>query len=239
MERPPPRTPLKLRYLVKALVKVPEWYELGVELGVAKYVLDEINLDKGGLTERCKDEMLNKWLNNGSDHSWDEVYTAAEEVSQRSEETARRNRQEKEEEETLEAISQVEKAMKAINGTVDKCAKEKRELAEKLEEKNKLWEDFKRKWRDEDEEWTEQEERRQQIKEAIAAGNFQASRFVRSYLTEKSLPEDISVEAVESCLREDVLHQEMERARQLLNRQNDMKNHQGDLVHLQEDSKNG
>lgn len=239
MERPPPGTPLQLRYLVNALVRVTEWFELGLQLGIEHHVLKRIEQDNRGQTERCKSAMLNEWLNNGLDHTWEQVDTAIKAVKRRSEEKRRREeektRQHEEERKTLEAISQVQKSIETMNSLVDQCAVEKRKVAKKLEEKNIEWESFKRRWQFQDKQWKEQEERRQQIREAIAAGDLE-SEVVKRYLREKSVPTQISNKAVESWLRKDILDQEAVRAKELLTRHQDTNNHQRDLTHLQEDS---
>ena len=61
MERQPPGTPLELRYLVNALVRVPEWFELGLQLGIEEHVLKTIDQDHRGRTVRCKSDMLSEW----------------------------------------------------------------------------------------------------------------------------------------------------------------------------------
>ena len=238
MERQPPGTPLELRYLVNALVRVPEWFGLGLQLGVAEHVLKTIDQDHRGQTDRCKSAMLSEWLKNGLDHSWERVDTAVKEVKKISEEKRRldeeKAKQQVEERKTLEAVSQIEKAMEKIT-TFDECAEEKKMLAKALEEKNREWENLKSGWRNEDEQWIEQEGRRQRIEEAIATDDLE-SEFVRRYLREKSVPADISKEAVESCLREGILHEKVVRAQQLLNRHLDTKNHQRALTRLKENS---
>ena len=239
MERPLPGTPLELRYLVKALINVPEWYELGLRLGIDKHDLKRINQDNRKETERCKSAMLSEWLNNGLDHSWEKLDTAAKAVTGRSNDKRRRDEEEERQQEevrkTLEAVRRIEKSIKRMNVLVDECAEEKSKLIKKLDMRKKKWEDFQSKWRDEEKEWKRQESQRQRIKEAITAGNFRASGFVCDYLVKKGVPQHVSKEAVECCLRIDVLHQEMVRAKQLLTRQKHIKNHQRALTHIQQD----
>ena len=233
----PPGTPFQLKNLVNALVRVTEWFELGLQLGIEEYVLKRIEQDNRGQTERCKSDMLREWLINGLDHSWEEVDAAVEEVIRRSEENRRRDeektRKQVEERKTLEAISQIKKSLEKIN--FDECAEEERWLAKKLEEKNREWETHKTEWENQDEQWEKQKERRQQIREAIADRDLE-SEFVKRYLREKSVPTHISKEAVEACLREDMLQQEVVRVKELLTRRQDVKNHQTALTHLQKDS---
>ena len=70
--------PLELVNILNApaVVRTNEWKDVGLELGVEKYVLDRIDRDWRGLINDCKREMFDYWLKNGFQPSWDKVSRA-------------------------------------------------------------------------------------------------------------------------------------------------------------------
>ena len=71
--------PLQLRNIlnVPAVVRTNDWKEVGLELGIEKYVLDRIDRDCRGLINDCKREMFDYWLRNDLIHkSWEKVSRA-------------------------------------------------------------------------------------------------------------------------------------------------------------------
>lgn len=77
--------PLNLVYILNApaVVRINCWKDVGLELGVEKHVLDRIDRDCRGLTNDCKREMFNYWLNNDFQPSWEKVSHAVKEVRRR------------------------------------------------------------------------------------------------------------------------------------------------------------
>lgn len=52
------------------------WFELGVQLGVGLEKLREIEKDHPQDAKRCKTEVLDWWLQNGSEISWNKLAQA-------------------------------------------------------------------------------------------------------------------------------------------------------------------
>ena len=67
-----------------AVVRINEWKELGLELGVEKHVLDRIDRECRGLINDCKTEMFDCWLEDDLQASWEKVNRAVRTVSNRS-----------------------------------------------------------------------------------------------------------------------------------------------------------
>ena len=70
----------------------PNWYSLGLELGLTQHALDVIEEDNGRDSNTCKRKMFSKWLLNNEDASYTSIVDAliaignngvAEEVSQK------------------------------------------------------------------------------------------------------------------------------------------------------------
>ena len=48
----------------------PEWYNLGLQLGLTESVLDIIDKDDGRDSSTCKRKMFSKWLSSNKDASY-------------------------------------------------------------------------------------------------------------------------------------------------------------------------
>ena len=55
--------------ILEAISSVQEWQSLGLKLGLKKHQLDAIAIDKRGIVNECKMEMVSKWLNSNK-ASW-------------------------------------------------------------------------------------------------------------------------------------------------------------------------
>ena len=55
-----------------------EWYQLGLQLGVTPFKLKEIERDYPHDTQRHKSEVLNWWLQNAQEASWEKLAQALE-----------------------------------------------------------------------------------------------------------------------------------------------------------------
>ena len=54
-----------LLLVLKAILSVNEWDDLGLELGLKKSALDEIHQNKSGIVKDCRKEMVSQWLDTG------------------------------------------------------------------------------------------------------------------------------------------------------------------------------
>ena len=79
--------------------------------------------------------------------------------------------------------------MIAINA---KITENQTRLVEEVKEQERKWESSRAQWRREDMEWNEGEQRRKQIKEALEAHDLQRSQFVKHFLREKQLPDNLN-----------------------------------------------
>ena len=73
-------TCLTLREIENELTEVTaaDWFPLGVQLGSSSSRLREIEMDYPRDTQRCKTEVLDFWLRNGSQISWQKLAQAVE-----------------------------------------------------------------------------------------------------------------------------------------------------------------
>ena len=71
-------TCLTLKEIKNELTEVTEWYQLGVELGLGAPQLREIERDHPQDTQRCKTEVLDWWLRNAPEVSWEKLAQALE-----------------------------------------------------------------------------------------------------------------------------------------------------------------
>ena len=65
-----------LKELSNALTSIVDWYSLGVKLGLEDYELGTIAKNFHGDNERCKHEMLSRWLRNAKLPTWNAVADA-------------------------------------------------------------------------------------------------------------------------------------------------------------------
>ena len=66
----------RLKELTNALDSIVDWYQLGVRLGLKDHELRTISRDFRGDNERCKLEMLGRWLRNAELPTWKAVVDA-------------------------------------------------------------------------------------------------------------------------------------------------------------------
>ena len=72
-----PTTPT-LKELSNALDSVVNWFSLGVKLGLEDHELHTIEQNYHGDSERCKLEMLSRWLRSGKLPTWGAVANAVQ-----------------------------------------------------------------------------------------------------------------------------------------------------------------
>ena len=58
-----------LNDLLDAILSVTAWKQLGLNLGLEKYKLDNIEIDKHRIVQDCQMEMISLWLDTGN-ASW-------------------------------------------------------------------------------------------------------------------------------------------------------------------------
>ena len=58
--------PKDLLALLEATVSLNDWHSLGLLLGLEKYQLDRIDINKRGIVEDCKKAMMSMWLDTGN-----------------------------------------------------------------------------------------------------------------------------------------------------------------------------
>ena len=71
---------LTLRNLLTELVEVRDWRTLGVHLAVPKDELSKINARFDGERGRCKKRVLDWWLTNDPQPSWEKLAQALEKM---------------------------------------------------------------------------------------------------------------------------------------------------------------
>ena len=77
---PAPATPL-LKELSNALDSVVNWHSLGVKLGLEDHELSTIEQNyRGDGNERCKHEMLSRWLRSAKRPTWKAVVDALQQM---------------------------------------------------------------------------------------------------------------------------------------------------------------
>ena len=72
----------KLQQLLNALKKSENWFLFGAILGVPVSQLKKIELDHQRDSNRCKLELLQYWLDNTLDPTWNEIVQALEKTDQ-------------------------------------------------------------------------------------------------------------------------------------------------------------
>ena len=65
----------KLRDLIRLKV-APEWYTLGLQLGLTEYMLDTIETDDGRNSTICMRKMFSKWLSTNNDACYTDLVDA-------------------------------------------------------------------------------------------------------------------------------------------------------------------
>ena len=180
--------------------------------------------------------MFSYWLEDDLQASWEKVSGAVKKVRKRVEaatarEESRRNI-EVEENKAVSAIDQLQKSLDEMDTINARIAEIRTRLVEELKEQGKNWESYRAQWRREDMEWNEGEQRRKQIKEALEAHNLQRSQFVKRFLREKQLPDNLSSQEIECYLRKDLVEIEITRSRQMRSRRQQGQKHREELQHL-------
>ena len=200
-----------------AVVKTINWKEVGLELGVEKHELDRIDRDCPGQTNDCKREMFSHWLNNNLHKSLEDVNAAVMKANKRLEGAHVRNRKciRDEGNKAINAIKQVKESLETMDDMNWDIIRNQIKLENKLKEQKKNWKSFQIQCTKEDTQWNEGEPGRKQIKEALKAEKIQESQFVKHFLREKGLSDNLSDEEVKCYLRNELLAKEIARSKQI------------------------
>ena len=74
---------LNLKELSNALDSVVKWHSLGVKLGLEDHELSSIDQDfRGDGNERCKHEMLSRWLRSAKLPTWKAIVDALQQMGE-------------------------------------------------------------------------------------------------------------------------------------------------------------
>ena len=199
-----------------AVVKTINWKEVGLELGVEKHVLDTIDKDYR-LTNDCKTEMFSHWLKNNPHKSLEDVNAAVMKANKRSEVAHVRDWKciRNEGNKAINAIKQVKESLETMDDMNWDIIRNQIKLEKKLKEQKRNWKSFQIQCTEEDTQWNKGEPGRKQIKEALEAEKIQESQFVKRFLREKELYENLSDEEVRCYLRKNLLEKEIARSKQI------------------------
>ena len=236
---------LSLNQLLKdtTIIECNEWFEVGLELGLAYYQLDIIRRDHPNDTAACKREMWNLWLNNGRLLDLEEVYQKIRCVERR---VRKQNRKEIEDDDKRaeDAIQQLEESFKRFKQYNEIIARNHRSLVNELTHEKDWLSGTKESEEEEEVEWRQggKATTLDNLKEAIETGNFQRSRFVRQFFQQKSMSLDsMGTLDIEYHLYRELERIKLERSKTVRDRHRKRKDHDGrvkDLLKEIEDSEN-
>lgn len=75
---------LSMKNLMAALNDVPEWEELGIELGIEWFKMKEIKKNRNHCEPRlCKADLLDHWLENDLQASWERLASALDNMGKK------------------------------------------------------------------------------------------------------------------------------------------------------------
>ena len=227
--------PLELVNILNApaVVKINEWKDVGLELGVDYYDLERIDIECRGKINDCKREMFTLWLRNNSHRTWEKVSHAVKTVQKRVGYCEKRKVQTQIVElgrKAIDALSQLQESLEKLDdGSTNiegKCTK----LAEKWKMQQRKWESLQIQWGQEDKEWNKGEQRK---KEFLEAYNAQKSQFVKEFLCEKAgWPDNLSDQDMKCYLTKDRLEKGITRSKQMRSRHQQVQKHQKNLQYL-------
>ena len=217
-----------------AVVKTNNWKEVGLELGIEKCELDRIDIDCQRQTNDCKREMFDIWLKKDLHKSLEDVTAAVKKANERLEGAHIRDWKciRNEGNIAINAIKQVKESLERMDDMNRDIVRNQYELEEKLEEQKRNWKSFQIQCTEEDKKRNEGEQRRQQIKETLEARNIQESQFVKRFLREKGLSDNLSDEEVKCYLRNELLAKETARSKQIRSRHQKAQKYHKELKHL-------
>ena len=69
---------MELKEIQKELKEVTNWYKLGMQLGLKPFKLEEFHAKHYYDVQNCKTEVLNWWLHNEENPSWEKLAQAVE-----------------------------------------------------------------------------------------------------------------------------------------------------------------
>ena len=75
-----PAIPFSLKQILKDTKEVRSWYPLGIQLGIGTSDLKRIEIYYAGHPERCKIEVIDFWLRNDPEPTWNKLAHAVEDM---------------------------------------------------------------------------------------------------------------------------------------------------------------
>ena len=214
---------------------------MGLELGIKKHVLDRLDRDWRGLTDDCKREMFDIWLKKDHHKSLEDVTAAVKKVNNRSEGAQVRKWEleciQREGNVAVNAIKQVKESLERMDDMNGDIVRNQNKLEEELKEQKRNWKSFQIQCTEEDTQWNEGEPGRKQIKEALEAENIQESQFVKRFLREKELSENLSDKEVRCYLRKNLFEKEVARSKQIRSRNQNAQKYYKKLEDLVDETK--
>ena len=223
------KQPLKLGKLLsdKIISKCILWYEVGLELGLARYKLDIINTDHRNDTTTCIRKMWSLWLDDGELLDLEEVYEKIRFVERRAR-AQTRHKVEDDDKNAEFAIRHLEKSIKEFKQYNEQIAEDHRGFVKELTQERDWLSGTKESEEEEEEEWRQGEKATtlDNLKEAIEAGNFQSSRFIQRFFQQKRmLLNSMSPIEIEYHLHREQLQIEVERSQTARGRHGKRKEH--------------
>lgn len=222
---------LSLNNLVReeAIVRINDWEDFGLALGVEPYILDRIKKDYRGVKE-CRREMLKERLNNCIlPLTWDIVRDALDSI-EISQPMSKADVQTEGERFQL-AINQLKKSIPKMNASDRRIRREKLKLEEKLSEERKEWQDTQDYWKSVDDEWERERASRNRIEAALRAIGSN-SQLVNEVLRENGCREALSNFEARYYLRSAKCKKQIYRSQQLRERYKTTEDHQQQVQQL-------
>jgi chromosome segregation ATPase len=236
---------LTLKSLTEYTTGVVDWYELGFELEVDTIELDKIKRNhESEEAEYCKSKVLEYW-DLYCETSREKIVVATTKVLEKQ----RREREEKssveqkkkklqqEERNILAASNQLQESLNCLDEEVKKFNDKQKRLQEQQKGIKGEWGRSELFWNDEDEKWMKEATANKQLSEAIANTDHEGSKAViEDFLKRKHLPaySQLSTEAIETYVNEEIVKAEVKRSEQLKSRRNQIKRYAKQISKLKD-----
>ena len=75
-----PAVPISLKQILKDTKEVTSWFFLGIHLDIPNAVLKQFEMQYIGDSERCKTEVIDVWLHNDPEPTWNKLAQAVEDM---------------------------------------------------------------------------------------------------------------------------------------------------------------
>ena len=229
------RQPLDLATLLRdpIISRCILWFEVGLELGLPEHELEYIKCDHPNDIKTCIRKMWSLWLRDGTLVELEEIYEKILFVERRA--RAQNRRKIEDDDERAEfAIKHLEKSLKEFKQYNETIAADHISFVKALT-REKDWLSDTKEWEREDEEWRQGEDatKRDNLKKAIEAGNFRASRFVQDFFQKEDMSLDsMSIIDIEYHLHRELLQIELVHSKTVRDHHGERKEHDKRVKHL-------